>query len=154
VEFAEKVRSCSSKDNNKTIKSKMSELNKYDRRITELDRIIKRVYEDHIAEKLSDERFAKMLNDYETEQRELISGTVVMRAEVEEIKSKKVNEQTFTKLAERYTEITEMTTELARTFIDRVVIHEAVMVDNPKRKGHQTRKQEVHIFLNCIGEFE
>ena len=46
-----------------------------------------------------------------------------------------------------------MTAELARMFIDRIVVHEAEMVDNLKRKGHKTCRQEIHIFLNCIGEF-
>ena len=124
-----------------------------DRRIAELDRIIKRIYEDHVAGKLSDERFEKMLADYEAEQAELVTGTASLRAEVEEIQSKTANAQNFIKLAERFTEITELTAELTRIFVEKIVIHEAVMVDNPKRKGHQTRTQEVHIFLNCIGEF-
>ncbi|MDR2531569.1 MAG: recombinase family protein [Oscillospiraceae bacterium] len=154
AEFAEKVRSRSNKESSKAIKSKTAELGKADRRIAELDRIIKRIYEDHVAEKLSDERFTKMLSDYETEQTELVNGSAALRAEVEEIRGKTANAQSFIKLAEQYTEITEMTAELARLFIDKIVVHEAVMVDNPKRKGHQTRTQEVHIFLNCIGEFE
>jgi len=154
TEFAEKVRRRSDKDSGKAIKSKTAELNRADRRIAELDRIIKRIYEDHVAEKLSDDRFAKMLSDYETEQMELVSGSAALRAEVEEIQSKTADAQNFIKLAERHTEITEITAELARTFIDRIVVHEAVMVDKPKRKGHQTRRQEIRILLNCIGEFE
>ena len=153
-EFIAKVRSRASRESEKAIKTKTTELNKADRRIAELDRIIKRTYEDHIAEKLNYERFAKMLTDFETEQSDLVSRTEALRAEVEELRSKTANAQTFIKLAERHTEITEMTAELARTFIDRIIVHEAVKVDNPKRKGHQMRTQVIHIFLNCIGEFE
>jgi hypothetical protein len=80
-----------------------------------------------------------MLADYETEQAELVTGTASLRAEVEEIQGRTANAQNFIKLAERFTEISELTAELARIFIDRIVVHEAVMVDNPKRKGHQTR---------------
>ena len=151
--FAEKVRKQSNKESAKAIKSKTAELGRADRRIAELDRIIKRIYEDHVVGKLNDERFEKMLADYEAEQAELVTGTASLRAEVEEIQSKTANAQNFIKLAERFTEITELTAELARIFVEKIVIHEAVMVDNPKRKGHQTRTQEVHIFLNCIGEF-
>lgn len=154
AEFAEKVRKRSSKESDKAIKSKTAELNKADRRIAELDRIIKRIYEDHIAEKLSDERFSKMLADYEDEQAALISNTAVLRSEVEEIRNKTASAQNFIKLAERYTDITELTAEVARTFIDRIIVHEAEMVDNPKSKGHKTRRQEIHITLNGIGEFE
>jgi hypothetical protein len=153
-EFADKVLRRSSKESGKAIRSKTAELSRADRRVAELDRIIKRIYEDHIAEKLSDERFSKMLADYEAEQSELVSGTAALRAEVEAIQGRTANAQNFIKLAERYTEITQMTAELARTFIDKIIIHEAVMVDNPKRKGHKTRTQAVRIFLNCIGEFD
>ena len=154
TEFSEKVRSRSNKESSRAIKSKTAELSKADRRIAELDKIIKRIYEDHVAEKLSGERFEKMLSDFESEQTDLQNGSATLRAEVEEIRSKTANAQNFIKLAEQYTEITEMTAELARTFIDRIVVHEAEMVDNPRRKGHKTRRQKVHIFLNGIGEFE
>jgi len=153
AEFAEKVRKKSSKDSRKAIRSKTAELNRADRRIAELDRVITRIYEDHVAEKLSDARFATMLSGYEAEQAKLVTGSAALRSEVEEIRSKTANAQNFIKLAERYAEIPEMNAELARMFIDKIIVHEAVMVDNPKRKGHKTRTQEIHIFLNCIGEF-
>ena len=84
---------------------------------------------------MSDERFSKMLADYEDEQAALISNTAVLRSEVEEIRNKTASAQNFIKLAERYTDITELTAEVARTFIDRIIVHEAEMVDNPKSKG-------------------
>jgi hypothetical protein len=103
--------------------------------------------------KLSDERFAKMLGDYEAEQKDLVSGTEALRGEVERIRGKTANLQSFLKLVDRCSNITELTAEVARTFVDRVVIHEAELNPNPKRKGHLTRSQEVHVFLNFIGEF-
>jgi hypothetical protein len=154
AEFSEKVRKRSSKESVKAIKAKTAELNKTDRRIAELNNIIKRIYEDHIIGKLSDERFALMLSDYETEQKDLINGSAALREEVEQINRRTTDAQSFIKLAEQITDVSELTAEIARLFLDRVIVHEMVMVDNPKRKGHQTRTQEVHIFLNCIGEYE
>jgi len=122
--------------------------------IKDQSRIGRDVLEDHVAQKLSDERFEKMLSDFETEQTELVNSSAALRAEVEEMQSKTANAQNFIKLAEQFSEITEMNAKLARTFIRKIVVHEADMVDNPKRKGHKTRKQEVHIFLNGIDEFE
>ena len=40
------------------------------KRITELDAIFKRLYEDNISDKLSDERFQKLSADYEKEEQE------------------------------------------------------------------------------------
>ena len=42
------------------------------RRISELDVIISRIYEDNILGKLSDDRYSRMASMYENEQRELI----------------------------------------------------------------------------------
>ena len=41
------------------------------KRITGLDAIFKRLYEDNISGKLSDERFQKLSADYEKEERDL-----------------------------------------------------------------------------------
>jgi hypothetical protein len=149
--FREAVRSETSRESENAIKGKTAELAKADRRIAELDMFIQRIYEDHVVGKLSDERFAKMLEGFETEQKALISGTEALRAEVEQIRSKTTNIQSFLNLVERCADVTMLTADLARTFIDRVVVHEAVPVPN-KRGGH-TRTQEVQIYLNFIGEF-
>jgi DNA invertase Pin-like site-specific DNA recombinase len=153
AKFAELIRKATNKDSEKAVKSKTSELAKTDRRIAELDRIIKKLYEDNVLGRLSDERFAKMLGDYETEQQQLVSGSEALRAEVEEIKSKIADVQSFMNLVERCSDITELTADVARTFVDRVVVHEANYTSNPQQRSPRTRTQEVHIFLNFIGEF-
>ncbi len=151
VKFAEGVQRNVNRDNEKSNKQKASELAKSDRRIAELDRIIKRIYEDNVAGKLSDERFAKMLADYETEQNGLTEKAVALRAEVNEIETRTANLQRFFKLVEQQGEITELTAELARLFIDKVLVHEAEIKEGTKRVR---LGQKVQVFLNCIGEFE
>jgi hypothetical protein len=139
--FAEQVRASTNKDTERSMKRKTAELGKADRRISELDNIIKRIYEDNVAGKLSDERFSKMLSDYESEQKSLVSGTEALRAEVEQIRGKTADLQSFMNLVDRCSQVTELTAELARTFIEKIVVHEAVLYPNPKRKGHLTRSQ-------------
>lgn len=150
AKFAELIHKATIKDGERAIKGKTSELAKADRRIAELDKIIKRIYEDNVAGKLSDERFTKMLGDYEAEQEELVSGTETLRAEVEEIRGKTANLQSFMNIVERCSDISELTADVARTFVDRIVVHEPVYrADKPKVK----ESQEIHIYLNFIGEF-
>ncbi|MDR1532438.1 MAG: DUF4368 domain-containing protein [Clostridiales bacterium] len=91
-----------------------------------------------------------MLAGYETEQAALTASTETLRAEVEELKSKVANVQSFLKLAEKYGEVTELTAEIARTFIEKIIVHEGVF-ENANRRSKRT--QEVHIFLSYIGEF-
>jgi len=154
IEFAERVRKRSSQESAKAIRSKTAGLDKADRRIADLDTVIQKSYEDNALGKLPDERFAVILKNAETEQKNLIGSTAALRAALEALREKMANAESFIKLAERYTDITEITAEIARTFIDKIIVHEAVMVDNPKRKGHQTRTQEVEIVFNCIDKFD
>ena len=43
----------------------------------------------------------------------------------------------------KYTELTELTPEVVRTFIDKILIH--------KRQSDKQRSQEVEIIYNCVG---
>ncbi|MCL2225554.1 MAG: DUF4368 domain-containing protein, partial [Defluviitaleaceae bacterium] len=67
------------------------------------------------------------------------------------------NVQSFMELIETYGEITELTADIARRLIDRIVVHEAYSQYNdderPKRGSRKNYTQKVQILLNCIGEF-
>lgn len=58
------------------------ELEQSHARIYKLDEIIQRLYEDNIEGKISDERFAKMSENYETEQKTLESRVVELRSQI------------------------------------------------------------------------
>ena len=153
-EFARQVNQSVNKDTEKVMMIKTAELGKAERRVSELDKIISRIYEDHILGKLTEERFSRMLAGYEAEQAELSTTVETLRSEVEELKRKTAKLQSFIKLAEQHGEITELmadlTAKVARTFIERIIVHEAVFV-NANRRSKRT--QEIQIFLNYIGEF-
>ena len=127
-----------------------SQLTKNEKRIAELDTIINRTYEDHVTGKLSDDRFAKMLAAYESEQTALEKETVSLRVSVGAAREKSDGIEKFLKLCEKYTELTELTAEVARSFIDKIVVHEAI-----KAPGHKWKKlsQEIEIHFSFIGEF-
>ena len=48
------------------------------------------------------------------------------------------------RLVKRYTEITELTPEVVREFIEKVIVHQAEKVNGKKR-------QAVEIIYNCVG---
>jgi DNA invertase Pin-like site-specific DNA recombinase len=149
--FAEKVYKSANKENERTIKVKTAEAAKAERRIAELDKIIKRIYEDLIAERLTEARFSRMLADYEAEQANLTESAASLRAEVEELKGKAANLASFMDLIKGQSEITELTPEIARRYVDKVIVHEAVYKEGSK---NIKVSQKVQVFLNCIGEFE
>lgn len=149
-QFAIAVNQNSNKETERDLKSKTIQLNKLENRIAEIDRYITKIYEDNVNGKLSDERFSKMLNDYENEQATVLDKSNAIRFEIKELKDKTINLHNFMKLVENYGNIMELTPEIARMFIERIVVHEAV------RKSDKARRkisQEVEIYLTYIGNF-
>jgi DNA invertase Pin-like site-specific DNA recombinase len=149
--FAARIQQSSNKEIERELKGKTTETAKSERRIAELDKIIKRIYEDNISGRLSDERFVKMLADYESEQSALTVTLKTLRTEIERIKAKTASVESFLKLVDRYSEITELTAEVARTFIEKILVHEPVYKTPTKRVKVS---QRVDIYFNHIGIYE
>ena len=149
--FAERAYRITNASTEKLIKSKTAELSKAEKRIAELDKIIKRVYEDHIAGTFDSEDFKKFHNDYKSEQQELIASVESLNAELRELNSRTINLQNFMKVAKHYGKIEELTEETARAFIEKVVVHEAVFAPGSKRKK---LSQKVEVYFSYIGCFD
>jgi hypothetical protein len=147
--FAFKVHKAVNADTERAVKGKGFELGKTKRRIDELDKIISRIYEDHVCGKLSEDRFSKMLQGYETEQSALIATAETLRAEIAVLNEKIANITSFMKMVRRYGRITELTGETARAFVEKVVVHEAVKESGKKRKK---LSQQVDIYFTHIGQ--
>jgi hypothetical protein len=148
--FIETIRAEKDRASAKALRDKTARLAKDEKRIAEMDAIINRIYEDHVAGKLSDERFNKMLSTYESEQSTLAAETETLRVEIDTEKEKADNIGKFLKLCETYTEITELSGEIARTFIEKIVVYEAVRAPGHKYKR---QSQQVDIHFTFIGEF-
>jgi len=106
--------------------------------------LVKRIYEDNVAGKISDERFAKLLNDYEVEQKSLAEQADTLAKELAEQEAKAVSVDKFLALVRKYTDIQELTPGLLREFVERIVVHNAVKVNGQ-------REQEVVIHYNFVG---
>ena len=122
-------------------------LEKQKRRITELDAIIQRLYEDNVTGKLTDERFTKLSATYEAEQAELKQSVESLRAIVQASEAQAVNIKSFLKIVKKYTEPAELTPQLLHEFVDKIVVHEA-----NKSSGH--RIQRIDVYYNFIGEID
>ena len=95
------------------------------KRITGLDAICKRLYEDNISGKLSDERFQKLSADYEKEEQDLKVLTSALRKEVELEESKSADVDRFLSVVERYTDIPELTPCILHEFVEKIIVHAA-----------------------------
>ena len=72
----------------KEAQKRKREIAQAEKRIAELDRIFKRIYEDDISGTISHERFLKLSADYETEQKELTEQVKAWRQAVEKFVKK------------------------------------------------------------------
>ena len=122
-------------------------LEKQERRISELDRIIQQLYEDRVSGALSAERFAKLSKGYEKEQEDLKQSAKELQAIVNTIETQAVNVQSFLKIVRKYTAPTELTPALLREFVEKIVVHAP-----DKSSGHRTQRIDVH--YNFIGEID
>ena len=123
------------------------QLEKQERRISELDAIIQKLFESNALGKLTDERFEKLSAGYEKEQTELQESSAALREIVNAAQVETVNIQSFLKIVRRYTEPTELTPALLREFVDKIVVHEA-----DKSSGHRVQRIDIH--YNFIGEID
>ena len=129
------------------IKENLRELSAAEERIKALDKIIQSLYEDKVAGKLSEGRYLKLSETYETEQAELTEKAQTLKEEIEKDKKEKDHILDFLCLVEKYSSVEELTPEIIRSFVDRIIVHE-------KRKENGHYRQEVEIVYNFIGAVE
>lgn len=146
-EFVEMVTKKTRTDLDKSMRDGKRELEQSQARISKLDDIIQRLYEDNIEGKISDERFAKMTANYEAEQFALESRVAELKSTMTTEKESALGVDHFLTLVRKYTDIKELTAEIIREFVEKIYIYNAERIDG-------RRVQRIKIVYNCIGEFD
>lgn len=132
--------------------AKKKELETAEKRISELSAIFKRLYEDSVTGRISDERFTELSADYEAEQKELKERAARLREELYKAQEATENAEKFMNVVRRHTTIEELTPTLLREFVEKIVVHESVALDG-KRRG-KLRRQEIEIYYSFVGKVE
>ncbi|MBE6893585.1 MAG: DUF4368 domain-containing protein [Ruminococcaceae bacterium] len=143
-QFAKKQMESYGEEKKKELSEKRKELNKAKKRVSEIDNLIQRIYEDNASGKLSDERYATMSMSYEKEQQELKESIVTLEEYLSTETDKTENLQRFIDKVKRITEIKELTPELIHEFIEKIVVSSPRYFDGK-------RYQIVDIYYNGIG---
>lgn len=146
-EFVQMVMDADIKQKSKELAKKKRVLSDKEKRYTQLDGLFQRIYEDNVSGKLSDERFVKLSQGYEAEQKDLQSEIEALRMELSQEEQQSVNVKSFLSTVKKYTEIPELTSEIVHEFIDRIIVHEA-------DKSSGKRIQKIEIIYNHIGVFD
>ena len=130
------------------IEKKKIRLTESQNRLQELERLMCRIYEDMILNKIPNNRYEILNNQYETEQLTLSKEIrdlelVISRYEMETDKARK-----FISLISSYENFDNLTNTMINEFVKKIIIHER------DRKGSQTSKQKIEIYFNFIGNYE
>ena len=131
----------------KAVKRQKKELEQARKRIAELDRIFKRIYEDDINGTISHERFLKLSSEYEAEQKELTEFVKVGQAAVDTYEQDRTDFDSFAAVIRKYVGIRELTPAIVNEFVKKIIVHAP-----DKSSGH--RRQKIEIVWNFIGELE
>ena len=126
---------------------KQRELDALTARDRELDMLFERLYEDNVAGKIDDARFAKMSKRYEQEQGENAKKIKALRLELKKDESKRMDIDDFLETVRRYTDATTITKRMVAELIDHIEVYHAEKQDG-------VTNQRVVIYYNCIGAFD
>ena len=121
------------------------ELDAGKKRCGELSALFKRLYEDNVLGRVTNEQFRMLSADYNAEQKALEEAIPRMEARLEELRASVANVEAFIEKAKRYTAIEELTPDLLRLFIRRIEIGER------GKKYSRSSGQSVRIFYRDIG---
>ena len=144
-EFVQLILKDSSERSRKELLADKKQLIKIQRRITELDTIVQQLYEDSVFGRLSNERFIKLSESYELEQKELNAQYGNLQQEIGKHEEQTVNVERFLALVRKYTRITEITPTILNEFIHHIKVQ-------APDKNSGKRKQGITICYNFIGE--
>ena len=110
-----------------------------EKRISDLDRLFTRLYEDNVSGKISGERFAMMSAGYEDEQKKLRATVAELTAYIDTSEQKSTDVTAFIKAVKKYEHISKLTPEIMHELIEKIVVHAP-----DKSSGHRTQEIEIY----------
>ena len=103
---------------------------KAQKRISELDKLIEGLYEYNLLGKVSDERFYRMSANYEKEQKELLAAVENDKQAIKTAEQEKIDLDAFLKAIRGCTDLKELTPTLVNTLIKRIDVHNSIKGDD------------------------
>lgn len=143
--FLKKLEQQSQAQFGKDNKRQRQQLQKEEHRSKEIDTIIQKLYEDNLLGKISDERFVKLSQSYEEEQKQLQTSISDLTEKLTKQQEDSLNISKFMARISKYTELPELTVEIVNELIDKIVIHKPT---GTKRN----RIIKIDIYYNFIGK--
>jgi DNA invertase Pin-like site-specific DNA recombinase len=147
-QFAEYINRKNSVELRREITALQRELDTMNKRRDELTALFKRLYEDNVLGRITNEQFRLLSGDYNDEQNGLDEAIPQKEEQLEKLKSSADNVNAFIEKAKKYKSIDVLTPEIVRLFIERIEIGERT----EKYSRHSVQK--IRIVYRDIGEWD
>ena len=128
----------------KELAAKRRQLTQAERRIEELDRLFKSIYEDNANGKISDSRFQMLSDDCEQEQEELREKLLQLNEEILQQEEQAENIDRFICRVRKYLDLDELTLAVLNDMVKAVYVH-------TPDKSNVHREQQIDISYDLVG---
>lgn len=147
AEFIRVVQEAQSSQQTTEVRKQRTRLATAKQRVSELEVLLCKIYEDNILGKLSDSRYATLDAQYEKEQSELTAEISDLEKAVKSYEKHEKDADRFIALIDKYENFDKLTIAMLNEFIEKILVHER------DRKGSIQTTQEVEIYFNFVGRF-
>ena len=147
AEFVRVVQEAQSSQQTAEVKKQRTRLATAKQRVSELEVLLCKIYEDNILGKLSDSRYATLDAQYEKEQSELTAEISALEKAIKSYEKHEKDADRFIALIDKYENFDKLTIAMLNEFIEKILVHER------DRKGSIQTTQEVEIYFNFVGRF-
>ena len=144
-ELSDYAKRVASGNDNGNFKRLQKELDKLKQRDSELDTIIKKLFEQNALGVISDERFVSMSKDYEVEQKKGEERIAELQGQLDKRDTEGNNTVRFLNAVRKYLDATELNAQMLNDLIDSIVVY------NAESRSRKNRKQKVEINYKFIG---
>ena len=145
-EFLQLLHQQSNTTQEQSVQQLKKEIANANKRYSDLNTIIKNLYEQSVIGGLSQKQNQRLLMEYDQEQTDLETKIEELQHQLETLGAEAIKVDNFLELSKRYTSFTELTTPMLNEFIDKIIIHE-------KEGAGNSRTQQIDIKFNFIGNF-
>ena len=147
AEFVRVVQEAQSSQQTAEIRKQRTRLAAAKQRVSELEVLLCKIYEDNVLGKLPDSRYEVLDAQYAKEQAALTAEIATLEKAVSDYEKHEKDADRFIALIEKYQNFDKLTVAMLNEFVEKILVHER------DRKGSIQTTQEVEIYFNIVGKF-
>ena len=119
-----------------------------EKRLTELDNLLAKIYEDRVNEKITERNFSMLSQKYQQEQGKLEKKIEALTAQLASTKEQEDGINKWVELIKQFSSPTELTADMLNTLIEKILVHEATKDEDGNRV------QEIEIVYRFVGKID